>query len=445
MHALRTWLVVVRLGLVQAAIGAIVVFTTSTLNRIMVVELALPAIVPGALVSLHYVVQMSRPRWGYGSDAGGRRTPWITGGMVVLAVGSLLATLATLLLPSIPAAGLALAVVAYGLVGLGVGAAGTSLLVLLAALVPERSKAAAASLAWIMMIAGFIVTAAIVHALLQPFSGPHLLRAGAVIAVSSVLLAILAIRGVETAATLPVRPAVRARAPEPAGSFGAALSAVWAEPEARRFTLFVFVSMLAYSAQELIVEPFAGAVLGLAPAESARLVGIQHGGLLAGMVLVALLASGIGGPRFGSMRLWTAAGCGASALAILAVAVLGATGAARGVAPALFTLGVANGSFSIASIAAMMQMAGGGAGRGARREGTRMGLWGAAQALAFGLGGVVGTGASDIARAVFGSPVSAYAAVFAGEAVLFCAAAHLAFRSFRQADHGLAAHPLAAE
>lgn len=89
------WLQVVRLGLVQASLGAIVVLMTSTLNRIMVVELALPAMLPGALVALHYLVQMSRPRMGHGSDQGTRRTPWIIGGMTVLAAGALSATLAT--------------------------------------------------------------------------------------------------------------------------------------------------------------------------------------------------------------------------------------------------------------------------------------------------------------------------------------------------------------
>ena len=44
-----SWLGIVRLGLVQTALGAIVVLTTSTLNRIMVVELALPAMIPGRL------------------------------------------------------------------------------------------------------------------------------------------------------------------------------------------------------------------------------------------------------------------------------------------------------------------------------------------------------------------------------------------------------------
>ena len=68
------WLSIIRLGLVQASLGSIVVLTTSVLNRVMVVELMLAAVIPGLLVGLHYGVQISRPLWGHGSDRGGRRT-----------------------------------------------------------------------------------------------------------------------------------------------------------------------------------------------------------------------------------------------------------------------------------------------------------------------------------------------------------------------------------
>jgi len=88
-------------------------------------------------------------------------------------------------------------------------------------------------------------------------------------------------------------------------------------------------------------------------------------------------------------------------------------------------LGVANGAFSIAAIATMMRLAGEG---GAGREGTRMGLWGAAQAAAFGLGGLLGTAASDLAHALTGESRSAYAAVFALQGLMFAAAAVLASR-----------------
>ena len=86
-----SWFGIVRLGLVQTGLGAIVVLTTSTLNRVMVVELAMPAMLPGALVAIHYALQVFRPAWGHGSDLGARRTLWIIGGMSTLAAGGLLA------------------------------------------------------------------------------------------------------------------------------------------------------------------------------------------------------------------------------------------------------------------------------------------------------------------------------------------------------------------
>src|SRR5207244_680452 len=118
---------------VQAAIGAVVMLATSLLNRVMVVEYALPAAVPAGLVTWHYAVQLARPLWGHGSDNGRRRTPWIVGGMGVLALGALLAADAATTMGDRSAGGFALAILAFTMIGAGVGAAGTSLLVLLAA------------------------------------------------------------------------------------------------------------------------------------------------------------------------------------------------------------------------------------------------------------------------------------------------------------------------
>ena len=144
-----SWIAIVRLGVVQMCLGALVVLMTSTLNRVMVVELALPALVPGLLVGLHYAIQLSRPGWGHRSDTGGRRTPYIIGGMAVLAAGAVLATAAVVLIASAPVAGLALSVLAYALIGIGIGAAGTSVLALLATMTAPRRRAAAATITWL--------------------------------------------------------------------------------------------------------------------------------------------------------------------------------------------------------------------------------------------------------------------------------------------------------
>ncbi len=260
-----TWFGIFRLGLVQAALGAIVVLTTSTLNRVMVVELALPALVPGLLVALHYAVQMLRPRMGFGSDLGRRRTPWIAGGMAVLAVGGTGAAFATALMSTAPTAGLALAAASFFLVGLGVSACGTSLLVLLATQVQESRRAAAATVVWVMMIVGFAVTAGLAGHFLDPYSPQRLVLVCGCVSLVALCVAMAALAGLE-------RPgAIAAPAAEAKPTFLQALAQVWAEPDARCFTVFVFVSMLAYSAQDLILEPFAGVRFGFTPANGSRM------------------------------------------------------------------------------------------------------------------------------------------------------------------------------
>ena len=417
-----SWLGILRLGLVQTALGAIVVLTTSTMNRVMVVELALPAMLPGALVAFHYAVQVLRPRWGYGSDIGGRRTPWILGGMAALALGATLAAVATALMGSELGAGVALAVLAFALIGGGVGAAGTSLLVLLAKLVEQSRRAAAATIVWLMMIAGMMVTAMLAGHFLEPFSLARLVLVSAAVCGTAFGLTLLAVWGIERAPAAvqdDIRPSPAGRKP----SFREALSQVWSEAKARRFTIFIFVSMLAYSAQDLILEPFAGTVFGMSPGESTRLAGIQHGGVLLGMILVALAGSALPGRRIGSLRFWVMTGCTLSAAALLTIAAGGFAGRGFPLPAAVFALGAANGAFAVAAIGSMMGLVN--SGREAR-EGTRMGLWGVAQAIAFGLGGFAGTAAIDLTRLLFESASLAYAVVFAAEALLFLVAASLA-------------------
>lgn len=415
------WLSIARLGLIQACLGGIVVLATSTLNRIMVVELALPAVLPGLLVAMHYVVQVLRPRMGFGSDRSGRCTPWILGGMTVLAAGGMLGAIAVTTMSNWLAAGIALSVLAFLMIGVGVSASGTAVLVMLAKRVSPRRRAGAATMVWLMMIAGFAVTAGIAGHLLDPYTEARLLKVAAGVAGIALLVTALMLFRLERAGSeIPENAQDRTRDE----GFRATLAKVWQEPAARRFTVFVFVSMLAFSAQDLILEPFAGSVFGFSPGETTKLSGLQHSGILCGMLLVALAGSGrIFGRRLGSLRFWTVAGCIASGFALAGLVAAGIIGPGWPLRANVFLLGAANGAFSIAAIASMMRLAGEGE---ERREGTRMGLWGAAQALAFGSGGLLGTVLSDLARLVIDSTAIAYALVFGLEALLFIVSARLA-------------------
>ena len=73
------WLAIVRVGVVQACIGGLVVLITATMNRVMVVELGLPATLAGGLVALYYTIQLAlRPRMGHLADRSRALARWIT-------------------------------------------------------------------------------------------------------------------------------------------------------------------------------------------------------------------------------------------------------------------------------------------------------------------------------------------------------------------------------
>ncbi len=406
-----SWTDVVRLGLVQASIGAVVVLMTSTLNRVMVVELGLAAAIPGALVALHFLVQMwFRPRLGHWSDLGGRRTPVIRMGMALLAFGGADAVAAVALVPTHRAIGLAVAALAFVLIGVGVSAAGTPLLALLADRVPAERRGRAVAIIWLMMIAGFVVTTLVVGRLIEPFSLGRLVFVAAGLSVTAFAVAWLALVGVEGT------PEARLVVPSADGRFREAVAHAWRDGATRRFTIFVFVAMLAYSAQDLILEPFAGRVFNLTPGESTHVTSLHQGGMLVGMILTALLSA-----RLGSLPRWAAFGCAASALAFVALAVSPLVGTIAALRGSVLALGLANGTFAIGAIGTMMVRAHG------ARAGLLMGVFGASQAVAYAIGSFIGAVGSDIGRAVSGSDTRGFMAVFAAEAVLFVVAALLAW------------------
>jgi MFS transporter, BCD family, chlorophyll transporter len=413
------WLSILRLGTVQAAIGAMVMLATSLLNRIMVVEYAIAAAVPAALVAWHYAVQMGRPIFGHQSDQSAQRSPWIIFGMGILAMGTLLAVDATIFMNGGGVMPYLTAIVGFALIGIGVGMSGTALLALLASRVSPERKPAAAAISWTMMVAGIVISAAVSGQYLEDFSEPRLAIICSLVALGAFSIAMLALRGLE-AGSLPVaRPISRAQAVP----FSTVLREIRGDAQAWRFTWFVFISMLAYSMQDLILEPFAGIVFDMAPGASTKLSSVQHGGVLLGMVL-----TGAGGTlyakRFGlNVKLWIIIGCFASAVMLAGLAIGGQVGAAWPLKANVFGLGLANGVFAVAAVGAMLGLASDG---GQAGEGARMGVWGAAQAIAFGLGGLIGALLVDQLRRSGGADGAAFGTVFALEGGMFVLAALVA-------------------
>jgi MFS transporter, BCD family, chlorophyll transporter len=410
------WLGIIRLGTVQAAIGAMVMLATSLLNRVMVVEYAIAAAVPAGLVAWHYGVQLSRPLWGHRSDQSARRSGWIISGMGILALGVLVSVDATIMLSGPGIAPIIIGIIGFTLIGIGVGMSGTALLALLASRVIAERKPAAAAITWTMMVAGIVVAAGVSGAYLDPFSEARLAIVCSLVVLAAFCLAMLALRGLEHNSI----PVLRPQHSEEAKNFGVVLKEIWQDGQARRFTYFVFISMLAYSMQDLILEPFAGFIFKMTPGESTQLSGLQHSGILAGM-----LAAGLGGSLYAkkygpNLKFWIVLGCLGSAVMLAGLSVAAVAGITWPLKANVFGLGLANGVFAVAAVSAMLGLASDGKSSG---EGARMGVWGAAQAIAFGTGGLLGAVIVDQLRALLGQDAAAFQWVFGVEAVMFIVAA----------------------
>jgi len=270
------------------------------------------------------------------------------------------------------------------------------------------------------MIFGIIVTAIFSGQALDPYSHTRLIEVTAWAGAISCSIAILAVMGIERRAVIADdRPAA------PKIPFRQSFAETWDDPQARLFTIFVFVAMLAYSTQDLILEPFAGLLYGMTPGQSTQLGGVQHGGVFVGMALVGIAGTLLSRRKPEILKLFTVAGCIGSGAALTALAFSASRAPAWPLEANVFALGFANGVFAVAAIGTMMTLAGGG---GGAREGIRMGLWGAAQAIAFGLGGFLGTVSIDATRAITGDVPLSFALVFGAEAALFLAAALIALR-----------------
>ena len=427
------WFSILRLGLVQLCIGSSVVIPLSTLNRLMKVELALPATIAGFLIALHYAVQLTRVNWGYLSDKTQNRSQWIIFGMLILGIGGVLASVSIPLIESNFAYGIMLALFSYTLIGFGVGAAGTPLLALLASYSSKSQKGFAASITFLMMILGLAITGITAGIILDPYSHQKLMKITASLAIITNILSYLSLKNLEKSllnnADARIPNSIRYDVP-----FLTGIKKIWMEREARLFTIFIFISMGAFSMQDPILEPFAGEVFGFAVGESTKLDGFHKIGTLIGIILIILCLSkfriGFGSfsifknERLGSEKLWLITGCLFSALSLFIISLLGLTYRDPGILNSVvFFFGISNGVFTAGILGTMLHLAS--RGSGDNNTGTRMGIWGAAQAYATMIAVFFSTVLVDILGLMMNSLPSVYGIVFLTAASFFIAAAFL--------------------
>lgn len=400
-HEVSTW-TKLRLGLREFAAGMSAVLILGVLNRVMKVELGISLVLVATLLASYNLAAPAALAIGHRSDQrpilGRHRSPYIIGGAVVTALMVLAAPhLADFLARGVTAFSVGLMLVAFVVMGVGMYGSGTVYFALIADITPREERAHAASVVYLMLMAGIVTGAALSASLLDDeANGRHSLFA--IVAVLIVVLNVAAVWGLDPGVLdedeLPERT-----------STWSAVREVASIKSARRFFVFTLLTTVFLFLQQAVLEPFGGEVLGLSVRATTGFNAVQTLGVLVGMLLTGRgLAD-----RAGHKRTATVGLVGSSA----AFAVLAAAAVSGSIEASWFgvlLVGLSTGLFSVAVLALMMAMS------VPERIALFMGAWTVSHALADGLA-TAGGGVLHALALHLTSTEAAYASVFAIEAV----------------------------
>jgi BCD family chlorophyll transporter-like MFS transporter len=402
-----------RLSLFQVSVGMALVLLTGTLNRVMILELHVPAWLVALMVSLPLAFAPLRALVGFRSDEhrsalGWRRVPYIWFGTLMQFGGLAIMPFALILLsgdtrgPAIY--GQAGAALAFLLVGAGLHTTQTAGLALATDLAPPQSRPRVVALLYVMLLVGTVLSALLLGLVLRDFSQIRLIQA-----IQGAGLLTMVLNGVALWKQEARDPA-RARHEGPAPSFLAAWRQFAGQGRTRRFLVAVGCGTAAFSMQDVLLEPYGGEILHLGVADTTMLTAFLAGGTLAAFAIAARrLTHGTDPHRLAALGalLGIFAFAGVVFAAPLDSTLLFRTGATL--------IGFGGGLFSVGTLTAAMALDRDG------RNGLALGAWGAVQATAAGAAIAFGGALRDIvstlgARGVLGEalagPAVGYSVVY---------------------------------
>jgi BCD family chlorophyll transporter-like MFS transporter len=394
----------IQLGLIHVAVAMTLVPINSTLNRVMIKELALSATLVAVLASLPYLFSPIQVLIGSFADQhplfGRRRTPYIVVGLLLCVLGVVLSPQAAFLIARNWWAGLGFGLLAFGAWGMGYNFSTVSYLSLASEISGEKERGKTVATMWFMMITGIIFTAVLLSRLLDPYSPEAMERSFLLIGLAALGLGALGLVGLEG------RQGGRPEAGESRSSWGAYLQAVLANRQATLFFVYLVVLLAALLGQDILLEPFGGEAFGLAVQETTRITSIWGG-----FTLLALVAAGIM-ERRGSKRTVAFWGGWGALAGFALIALSGLLASSSLFYTGVVLLGFGTGLSTVANLSLMLDMTAPG------QVGLFIGAWGMANAVSRLIGSVLGGAVRDLLTQVLLDPVFAYVIVFLVEAAM---------------------------
>lgn len=395
-----------QLALIHAAVAMTLVPINSTLNRVMIKEMAISATLVALLASLPYLFSPTQVMIGSYADRhpllGRRRTVYIAIGLVLCVTGVILAPRAVYLMPENKTLGILFSVLTFGAWGMGYNFASVSYLSLASELSGEKGRSRTIAIMWFVMILGIIFTAAGLSRLLEPYSPERLESAFITVALIALALGVIGLIGLEPRFKPDTESQPEAENRRPWMSL---IREVMSYPSARNFFFYLILMLAAILGQDVLLEPFAGEAFGLRVAETTRITSIWGGCVLVTLALANPLEKKIGKKRVAQI------GAATAIAGFVLIAVSGLLTVKTGFFSGVVLLGLGTGLATVSNLSLMLDMT-------TDQVGLFIGAWGIANALARLLGTVLGGVLRDVVTYISANALIGYVVVFFVEASL---------------------------
>ncbi len=281
-----------RLSLFQVSAGMATVMLLGTLNRVMIVELGVQASLVAVMVALPVLIAPLRAILGFRSDnykshIGWKRLPyiwfgtlWQFGGLAIMPFSMIILSGDQTVGPTW--AGELLVASAFLMTGFGLHMTQTAGLALAADRATDFTRPRVVALLYLMFLVGMGVSAIVVGAILVDFSQFRLIQVVQGVAVVTLILNLVAMWRQEN-----VVPSSKAEIAERRPKFWAAWRIFIKRGYARNLIIVVFLGTLAFSMQDILLEPYGGEILKLSVSATTILTAVWVLGAVLGLGLAA--------------------------------------------------------------------------------------------------------------------------------------------------------------
>ncbi len=419
-----------QLGLLHVAVAMTLVPINSTLNRVMIHELAISATLVAALASLPYLFSPLQVAIGSYSDRhpifGLRRTPYILLGLLLCVAGVVVSPQVAFLMANNFGLGVLMGILAFGAWGMGFNLSSVSYLALASELSDEKSRGKTIATMWFMMIVAIILTAIGISRLVDPYTPEALTRAFSAVGASALTLGLLGLFKLEP----------RSRGlPSASDNYSVKqmADAILGNPIARTFFVYLLLLLAAILGQDVLLEPFAAEAFGLTVQQTTRITSMWGT-----FVLVAILIAGALEGRVAKKTMAQVGNLGALA-GFMVIVVSGFSRSQTIFYTGVTLLGFGTGLSTVANLSLMFDLTAPG------MVGLYIGAWGFSNALSRLVGTLLAGVTRDAVTQATGQGMSGYLVVFAIEAGMLLAAALMLSRIDVRAFHKQIEDPSFAE